>query len=145
MRSANAKNDADGLLNNFRETLMKRLFLFLVGLAVTALTFGGLGLIVGYEIARGNEPKLRVRNLTHASIPRVNILTDVGESYFIADLPAETSRSLNISGRPKALWLTVTNNAGQTLKSDQLYVSSQGVVFGAVSETAISIDYEPLP
>jgi hypothetical protein len=82
-----------------------------------------------------------VRNLTHSPMPQVRIETDVGETYTLESIPPDGSRRTQISGREKALWVVATLSNGETKTSEQIYVTSQGTVFVAVSGNAISIDY----
>ena len=120
---------------------MRRAFSFLGGLIVGALVFGIGGAFLGYILGHLGEPSVIVRNLTHSPIPQVRIETDVGETYTLDSIPPDGSGRTEISGRDKALWVVATLSDGTTKKSEQIYVTSQGTVFVAVSENAISIAY----
>jgi hypothetical protein len=121
---------------------VKRGFSFLGGLIVGALIFGIGGVFFGYLFAHFGEPLVIVRNLTHSPISQVRIETGVGEFYTLENIPPGESRRTKVSGRDKALWVVVTSPTGERKKSEQIYVSSQGKVFVAVSGDAITIDYE---
>jgi len=120
---------------------MRRALPFLGGLAVGALIFGIGGVFYGYNLAHTGEPSVIVRNLTHSSISQVRIETDVGETYTLDDIPPDEFRRTKVSGRDKALWVVATLSDVETKKSEQIYVTSQGTVFVAVSGNSISIDY----
>lgn len=120
---------------------MRRVLSFVGGLVVGALIFGIGGAFFGYILAHTGEPSVIVRNLTHSPIPQVRIETDVGETYALDSIPPDGSRRTQISGRDKALWVVATLSDGETKTSEQIYVTSQGTVFVAVSGNAISIDY----
>jgi hypothetical protein len=119
---------------------MRRAFSFLGGLIVGALVFGIGGAFLGYILGHG-EPSVIVRNLTHSPIPQIRIETDVGETYSLENIPSGGSGRTKISGRDKALWVVASLSDGTTKTSEQIYVTTQGTVFVAVSEDAISIDY----
>jgi hypothetical protein len=120
---------------------VKRIGSFLGGVAVGALVFGTALGFVGYELGHFGEPSVIVRNLTQSPI-HVRIDTDVGESYVLNDIDPAGSRRTQISGRDKALWITATTSTGEARKSEQIYVTSQGTVFVAITERSITIDYE---
>lgn len=122
---------------------MKRMFPFLGGLALGAVVFGTAGIFLGIVIAHSDEPIVVVRNLTHSTIPKVRIVTDVGESYAIDNLLTNESRRIGITGRDKALWIVATMPTGETNKSEQIYVSSMGTVLGAVTDDKVAIVYKP--
>jgi hypothetical protein len=120
---------------------MKRFASFLGGVAMGGLVFGTAGGFLGYELAHAGEPSVIVRNLTRSPI-RVRLNTDIGESYPVEEIAVAESHRIRISGRDKALWITVTTATGDTRKSEEIYVTSQGTVFAAVSDQSITIDYE---
>jgi hypothetical protein len=130
------RDDSDGWPS------VRRALSFLGGFVVGALIFGIGGVFFGYLLAHFGEPSVIVRNLTHSPIPQVRIETDVGETYALESIPPGGSRRTQISGRDKALWVVATSLTGETKKSEQIYVSSQGTVFVAVSVDALTIDYE---
>lgn len=119
---------------------MKRAFSFVGGLTIGAMVFGIGGAFLGYVLGHG-EPSVIVRNLTDSPIPQVRIETDVGETYTLESISPNGSSYTHISGRDKALWVVATLSDGTTKTSEQIYVTSQGTVFVAVSGSAISIDY----
>jgi hypothetical protein len=121
---------------------VKRFFPFLGGLIFGALVFGACGIFVGYGLARSDQPAVVVRNITSAAISEVRIETDVGESHRISELLPQKPRRIKISGRDKALWITATTRTGKILTSEKIYVTSQGIIFGIVSEDFVVIDYE---
>ena len=121
---------------------MGRAFPFLGGLFIGALIFGLGGVFFGYIFAQSGKPSVIVRNLTHSPIPQIRIETDIDETYTLESIPSDGSRRIQISGRDKALWVVAISQTGETKKSDQIYVSSQGTVFVAISSDAITIDYE---
>ncbi len=120
---------------------MKRVLSFWGGLAVGGLVFGSGGILFGYILAHTGDPSVIVRNLTHSPIPEIRIETDVGETYTVDGIPPNGFRRTRISGKDKALWVVATLSDGKMKKSEQIYVTSQGTVFIAVSGNAISIDY----
>jgi hypothetical protein len=114
---------------------MKQAFSFVGGLTIGALVFGIGGAFLGYVLGHG-EPSVIVRNLTDSPIPQVRIETDIGETYTLDSIsPAGSGRT------DKSLWIVATLSDGTTKTSEQIYVTSQGTVFVAVSGDAISIDY----
>lgn len=121
---------------------MKSALSFSGGLVVGAVLFGIGGVFFGYLFAHFGEPLVIVRNLTHSPISQVRIETGVGELYTLENIPPGESRRTKISGRDKALWVVVTSPTGEKKMSKQIYVSSQGKVFVAVSDDVITIDYE---
>jgi hypothetical protein len=119
---------------------MKQAFSFVGGLTIGALVFGIGGAFLGYVLGHG-EPSVIVRNLTDSPIPQVRIETDIGETYTLDSISPAGSGRTDISGRDKSLWIVATLSDGTTKTSEQIYVTSQGTVFVAVSGDAISIDY----
>jgi len=119
---------------------MKRTCTFLAGVVVGALVFGTAAGLLAYSLGHP-EPIVVVRNLTQAVID-VRIRTDIGESYEFNDVEPLGSRRTRISGRDKELWVTSATSTGETLKSQEIYVTSQGAVFVAITEQSITIDYE---
>ena len=112
-----------------------------VGVIAGALVFGTAFGLLGYVRAHSGEPYVIVRNLTQSPLTDVRIETDVGESYALKDTdPAGFSRT-QISGRDKALWVVATTSTRETRKSEQIYVTSRGTVFVAVTEQSLTIDY----
>ena len=83
-----------------------------------------------------------MRNISATPVHAVRIKTDVGESYSVPDLPAHKSNRVHVSGRPKALRVSATTEAGRDLSSEEIYVTSEGVVFALVSSDGITVDYE---
>jgi hypothetical protein len=120
---------------------MKRVGSFLGGVVIGALVFGTVFGFVGYELGHFGEPSVIVRNLTQSPI-HVRTDTDVGESYALNDIDPAASRRTGISGRDTVLWIAATTSTGETRKSEQIDVTSQGTVFVAVTEQSITIDYE---
>jgi hypothetical protein len=121
---------------------MKSMFSFLGGILLGGVVFGAAGVFFGIILEHSGEPVVVVHNLSRSSIPNVRIETDVGESYAIDNLLTNESRRIRISGRDKALWIVAVMPTGVTNRSAQVYVSSQGKVFGVVSEESVAIDYE---
>ncbi|MDT3779175.1 hypothetical protein PJI16_16540 [Nitrospira sp. MA-1] len=122
---------------------MKRGFSFSGGLIVGALIFGIGGIFFGYVFAHHSEPSVIVRNFTHSTIQQIRIETSIGETYIFQNIHPEESRRTQIAKGDMALWVVATSPTGETKKSKQIYVSSQGTVFVAVSDDAITLDYEP--
>jgi hypothetical protein len=122
--------------------IMKRsLFAFLF--LIVVVIFCGIGIFFGVILAHSNEPRLVVRNLSHAVVVNVSAKTDVGESYTINEVPSHQSRDLKISGRNKSLWIVGKLDNGKELTSEKIYVSSEGIVFTAITDDDIDLDYEP--
>jgi hypothetical protein len=121
---------------------MKRIFSLLGALFLGAISFGSAGVFFGYELAHVNEPTIVMRNLTNSTIALVSVETDIGESYSFTDLLPNESRRIKISGKDKSLWLTTALASGKKVKSETIYVTSGGTVFGTVSADSITIDYE---
>jgi hypothetical protein len=121
---------------------LKTLACVVVGAIGGALAFGAVGVFFGYSLGHAGEPSVIVRNLTQSPITQVRIETDVGESYAVNDILPGTSRRIRISGRDKALWVVTTTSTGVTRRSEQRYVTSQGVVFVAITDNEIAVDYE---
>lgn len=121
---------------------VKRGFSFSGGFIVAALIFGVGGIFFGYVFAHRIEPSVIVRNLTHSTIQQIRIETDIGEIYTFSNIPPDEARRTQISKGDMALWVVATSLTGETKKSKQIYVTSQGTVFVAVSKDAITLDYE---
>lgn len=119
---------------------MNRAFSFVGGFAIGALVFGVGGAFLGYIFGHG-EPSVIIRNLTDLPISQVRIETDVGETYTLDNIALAGTGRTHISGRDKALWVVAILSDGTTKTSNQIYVTSRGTVFVAVSRDAISIDY----
>ena|SRR5947209_5212621 len=121
---------------------MNRVVAFVGGLVLGGIVFGFCGTFFGYRLANSSKPAVVVHNVTAAAIPKLNIHTDVGESYVMTDLTPKKPQRLKISGREKALWITATLPSGKTLTSEHIYTTSEGVVFVIVSDDAVVLDYE---
>ena len=87
-----------------------------------------------------SSPVAVIENATTESVS-VEIHSDIGESQ-TARIPANTSIHLNISGKDKRLWIVATFTDGRSLESEKLYVTSQGVVTGTITDKQVSINYE---
>jgi|SRR4051794_4922474 hypothetical protein len=122
--------------------MLKRILPFLSGLILGAIVFGACGAFFGYSFAITNQPAVVLLNTTAVAIPNLRVETDVGESYSVVDLPPRKSRRIQIAGREKLVWIVATTPSGETLTSDKVYVTSQGIIFAVISEQAITIDYE---
>ena len=121
---------------------VKRGFSFLGGLIVGAVIFGIGGIFIGFNFGHYGEPSVIIRNFTHSTIQQIRIETDIGESYTFQNIPPDESRRTQIAKGDMALWVVFTSPTGVTKKSKQIYVSSQGTVFVAVSDDVITLDYE---
>lgn len=121
---------------------MKSGLSFLGGLIVGAVVFGLGGIFFGYIFAHRGEPSVIVRNLTHSTIQQIRIETDISEPYTFQNIPPGESRRTQIVKGDMALWVVVISLTGVTKKSEQIYVASQGTVFVAVSNDAITLDYQ---
>jgi tRNA G18 (ribose-2'-O)-methylase SpoU len=83
-----------------------------------------------------------VRNATGSTLQQLNIQTDIGEAHTLDRIAVNESRRILLSKREKALWIVATTSTGETLKSKQIYVTSEGTVFAVVFEDSITTDYE---
>jgi hypothetical protein len=119
---------------------MNRVSTFLTGVIAGGLVIGTALGFIAYELGH-SEPSVIVRNLTQSPI-HVRIETDIGESYSLNDIQPSGSRRTQISGRDQALWVEATTSTGGMHKSEQIYVTSHGTVFVAVTEQSITIDYD---
>lgn len=121
---------------------MKRSFLCVLCFLGGAASFGVIGTFFGYSVATSNQPAVFIRNLSNTDIPQIRIETDVGESYDVGALAAGASRRVNISGRDKLAWIVAITRFGEERKSQQIYVTSQGVLVGVITD-GVSADYAP--
>jgi hypothetical protein len=115
--------------------------IFLTGVIAGGVVFGTALGFLGYELGHAGEPIVTVRNLRQ-SPTHVRIQTDIGESYSLNDIQPGGSARTRISGRDQALWVEATTSTGEQRKSEQVYVTSHGTVFVAVTEQSITIDYD---
>ncbi len=122
---------------------MKKYLLYVLSFIGGAAIFGAIGILFGYSIATSNEPAVFIRNLSDTNIPQITIETDVGESYDFGPLSPNASRRVNISGREKLAWIVLMTQTGQKQESPKLYVSSEGVLFGIVTDSGVTVDYVP--
>jgi hypothetical protein len=120
---------------------MKRLFPFFGGLVIGAILFGLLGIFCGYSLALSERPAVIVRNATRMAIPQVTVETRVGkpDSYPLA--PGQ-SRRIKVSRGKQAVRITARTTKGETLTSEQVYLPSEGIAIGTISEDGINIDVE---
>jgi hypothetical protein len=107
-----------------------------------AAIFGAAGTFFGYYLAKLDEPAVVVYNLTKASIPEIRVESDVGETFVVGSLAPDSNRRLKISGRDKAAWIVITTEAGQRRESQRLYVTSRGILFAVITDSAITVDYQ---
>jgi len=111
------------------------------------LIFGGVlgvvvvGMLVLY-VQSELEPVVVVLNVTQSAIPHLTVETDIGERYLLEDVLPGQSRRVKISGRDKSLWLVVTMPSGTIQKSESIYVSTSGSVYGTITEDKVYLDYE---
>ena len=120
---------------------MKRALFVLASLIAAVLCFA-IGIFFGVVLAHSNEPILVARNLSHSATVQVSVYTDVGESYTINEVSSHQSRNVKISGREKSLWIVAKLQNDKELTSEKIYVSSQGVVFAAITDDDIQLDYK---
>ena len=88
------------------------------------------------------SPVVVITNLDATPVPNVHIETDVGESYPLGALAGHSTRRVQISGGPKALWVIAQFPAGGTKESEKIYVTSSGMVFTLISNGSVAIAYE---
>jgi len=109
--------------------------------AAGAGIFGVVGVFFGYSLAHSNQPAFFLRNLSKTDIPKIRIETDVGESYDFGSLAHDASRLIKITGREKSAWIVIYTESGQKRESKKLYVTSEGIIYGVITDSDIIVDY----
>ncbi len=120
---------------------MNKYFLYVLCFLGGAALFGAIGTFFGYSIATSNEPAVFIRNLSNTDIPQIRIETNVGESYDFGNLARDASRRVKISGRDKLAWIVLITQSGQEKQSPKLYVTSEGVLVGVITDSGVTVDY----
>jgi hypothetical protein len=121
---------------------MKKALLYAACFFSGAVIFGVIGIFFGYSLGHSNEPAVVIVNVSKASIQKIRIETDVGESYEFGSLAPYTSRRMKISGRKKAAWIVAVSDSGEKKESQTEYVASEGMFFAVITDTGIAVDYE---
>jgi hypothetical protein len=109
---------------------------------VRALLAAGFFAIVGILFWYLNlSPIVIVTNTTTVSV-KVQIETDVGESYSLGTIAGGSSVRIAISGRDKLLWVVANFTDGQIRQSEKIYTTSKGSIAAFVTKEEIEIKYE---
>ena len=119
---------------------MKRLLSYVGAFVLGAITFGVLGVFVGYEIVQSGKPALLVRNLTDIEVTQVVVHSDTEGSRSLGSLSPRAFQRVQLSKGDQSLWVTVSTAAGKTLESEHVYVTSGVLVFGAILSDAIMLE-----
>lgn len=96
----------------------------------------------GYTLALSSQPSVLVRNISLNEVEKVEVKSDVGENYDLGKIKIGESKVVKISGRDKALWISVTLVSGVKIESKEVYVSGQGMIFFAITSEEITLDYK---
>lgn len=109
---------------------------------VRALLAAGFLAIVGILFWYLNlSPIVIVTNTTSVSV-KVQIETDVGESYSAETIAGSDSVRIAISRRDKLLWIVANFPDGKIRQSEKIYTTSEGSISAFVAKEEIKIKYE---
>jgi hypothetical protein len=121
---------------------VKHWLVFINGLVIGAVGFGLLGVFCGYSLAHSGRPAVIVRNATRVSMSEVTVETKIGKPDSYPLEPGHSHRIKVSSRGEQGVRITARTTEGRTLTSEEVYLPSEGIAFGTISEDGISIDVE---